>query len=412
MKKSLPKTGYDRQDLMQMITEARKHDVDWHTGRLFGIVYFLNEELLQLVTDAYAMFLSESPSKPQYWPSLKRFEEEVVSMVLELFHGGRTAAGTMTSGGTESIFLAVKAARDWMKANRRRISNPEIVLPRSAHPAFDKSADYLGLKIIRVPVREDFRADISAMADAITDKTVMIVGSAPGYPHGVIDPIKDLCEIADKWDLWLHVDACHGFIAPFVKELGFTVPEFDFALPHVRTISVDLHKWGFSPKGSSIILHRDIKYQEYQWFDFNNWQAGRYRSPTFAGTRSGGSIAAAWAVMNYLGWNGFRKIAQSVLEVKKVLIQGIGRIDGLQLFGNPDLGIITFGSKEIDILAVADAMNNRKWFIARTSEPPGIHLVVSPANAQIINDFLDDLAGTVANVRAGKSVRKGRETNY
>jgi glutamate/tyrosine decarboxylase-like PLP-dependent enzyme len=412
MNKSLPKTGYGRQELMQMISEARKHDVDWRGGRLFGIVYFLNEELLRLSSDVYATFLSESPSKPQYWPSFKRFEEEVVSMVLELFHGGPTAAGTMTSGGTESIFLAVKAARDWMRANRPGIRSPEIVLPRSAHPAFDKSADYLGLKIIRVPVGDDCRADVAAMADAITDNTVMIAGSAPGYPHGVIDPIQDLSEIADERDLWLHVDACHGLIAPFVKELGFTIPEFDFVLPHVRTISTDLHKWGHAPKGSSIILYRDIKYQEYQGFDFNNWQAGRYRSQTFAGTRPGGSIAAAWAVMNYLGWSGFRDIAQTVMDVKKVLTQGIKRIDGLQVFGDPELGIITFGSEEIDIFAVADAMNDRKWFIARTAEPPGIHLVVSPTNAKIIKDFLDDLAETVANVRAGKSSRKEGDTIY
>jgi glutamate/tyrosine decarboxylase-like PLP-dependent enzyme len=263
-----------------------------------------------------------------------------------------------------------------------------------------------------VPVGEDCRADVAAMADAVTDNTVMIVGSAPGYPHGVIDPIKDLGRIAAKWDLWLHVDACHGLIAPFIKELGCSVPDFDFALPQVRTISVDLHKWGFAPKGSSIVLHRDRRYEKYQWFDFNEWQAGRYRSPTFAGTRTGGSIAAAWAVMNYLGCNGFREIAQSVLKVKKVLIQGIRRIDGLQIFGDPELGIITFGSKEIDIFAVAEAMNDRKWFIARTTEPPGIHLVISPVNEPFINAFLDDLAQTVARVKSGKSAITAKEFNY
>lgn len=412
MKKSLPKTGYSRQDILNKISDAREYDVDWRNGRLFGIVYYLDEELLQLATDVYGKFLSESPSKPQYWPSLERFEKEVAGMVLELFHGGKNAAGIITSGGTESIFLAVKAAREWMRANRRQISSPEIVLPRSAHPAFDKSAVYLGLKTIRVPVGEDCRADVSAMADAVTDNTIMIVGSAPGYPHGVIDPIRDLGDIAEERDLWLHVDACHGLIAPFVRELGFSVLEFDFALPHVSTISVDLHKWGFSPKGCSIILHRDISYQQYQSFDFNNWQAGRYRSATFAGTRPGGSIAAAWAVLNYLGRNGFRKIAQTVMEVKKALTQGIKRIDGLRLFGEPELGIITFGSEDIDIFEVADAMNDRKWSIARTSEPPGIHLVVSPAHAKIMDDFLNDLAETVANVRAGKSLCEKGETIY
>jgi len=412
MQKSLPKTGYGRHDLMQMISDARKHDVDWRTGRLFGIVYFLDEELLRLATDVDGMFLSESPSKPQYWPSLEWFEKEVVDIVLGLFHGGKNAGGTVTSGGTESIFLAVKAARDWMRANRAEISSPEIVLPRSAHPAFDKSADYLGLKIIRVPVGEDCRADVSAMSDAITANTVMIVGSAPGYPHGVIDSIKDLGELAEKCDLWLHVDACHGFIAPFVRELGYPVPEFDFTLPHVRTISIDLHKWGFSPKGCSIILHRDVRYQKYQRFDFNDWQAGNYRSATFAGTRPAGSIAAAWAVLNYLGWNGFVNMAQTVMEVKKALADGIRQIDGLQVFGRPELGIITFGSKEIDILDVAQAMNDRQWFTARIAEPPAIHLVVSPVNAKIIDEFLNDLAETVANVKAGKSRRKNGEPIY
>jgi glutamate/tyrosine decarboxylase-like PLP-dependent enzyme len=191
---------------MNMISEARTHDIDWRDGRLFGIVYFLNEDLLKLATDVYGRFLSESASKPQLWPSLRRFETEVVSMVSQLFHGDETAVGTVTSGGTESIFLAVKAARDWARANRAIGGTPEIIAPQSAHPAFDRAAHYLGFNVIRIPVRTDFRADIPAMTEAVTNYTVMVVGSAPGYPHGVIDPIDDLGALAEKQGLWLHVD--------------------------------------------------------------------------------------------------------------------------------------------------------------------------------------------------------------
>lgn len=397
---------------MNMISEARKDDVDWRHGRLFGLVYFFGEDLLRVATDVYSMFLSESASKPQNWPSLKRFETDIIGMVSRLFHGGEEATGNVTSGGTESIFLAVKAVRDWARANRPTLESPEIALPRSAHPAFDRSAQYLGLKVVRVPVHADLRADVRALGKAITGNTVMIVGSAPGYPHGVVDSVRALGELAEKWNLWLHVDACHGFLAPFVKELGYPVTEFDFAVPSVTTISVDLHKWGFAPKGASVILHRDAESQKYQWFDFSDWQGGRYRSLTFTGTRTGGSVAAAWAVMNYLGQQGYLKIAKAVMETKRAIIQGINAIDGLQIFGEPELGIITFGSQDFDIFAVADGMDKRKWVTARSSEPPGMHLVISPAHARIVDEFLKDLTQVVRNVKAGKLTATESELAY
>lgn len=225
MLQSLPKFGCSRERLIQQVVAAQKDDMDWRKGRVFGIVYYLNEELLQISTEVYNWFLSESASKPLVWPSIRKFENEIISMASDLFHGSENMAGTVTSGGTESIFLAVKSGRDWARSNRTIPKSPEIIAPMSAHPGFDRSAELLGLEVIRIPVTSNFAADIEAMADAISDNTVMIVASAPSYPHGVMDPIKELGNVAEEKGLWFHVDACHGFLTPFIKKLGYSVNE-------------------------------------------------------------------------------------------------------------------------------------------------------------------------------------------
>ena len=242
------------------------------------------------------------------------------------------------------------------------------------------------------------------MTEALTTHTMMIVGSAPGYPHGAIDPIDGLGALAEKEGLWFHVDACHGFLTPFIKKLGYTVPDFDFTVKAVTTISVDLHKWGFAPKGISVILYQNPKYKNLQGFDFNNWPAGRYTSDTFTGTRTGGSVAAAWVVMNHLGEEGYLQIAQKVMETKQPLIDGIDAIDGLHLFSPVESGIITFGSRRFDIFAIADEMENRNWFTARTMEPPAMHLVVTPIHSHTTRGFLSDLSDVVDAARVGKLI--------
>ena len=412
MLQSLPKVGYSRKQLIQQVVAAQKDDMDWRKGRVFGIVYYLNEELLQFSTEVYNRFLSESASKPLVWPSIRRFENEIIFMASDLFHGSADMAGTVTSGGTESIFLAVKSARDWARSNRSVPKLPEIIAPKSAHPGFDRSAQYLGLKVIRIPVSSNFAADVEAMADAITDNTVMIVASAPSYPHGVMDSIEELGKVAEEKELWFHVDACHGFLTPFIKKLGYPVTEFDFAVPGVTTLSVDLHKWGFAPKGASMLLHQHSRTQAYQWFDFDKWHAGQYKSLTFTGTRTGGAVAAAWAVLKYLGEKGYLDIARSVIDTRRSIAEGIRSIKGLQLINESITGIITFGSQEFDIFAVANGMGDRDWYMSRIKEPPGIHLVISPANAPVVDEFLADLNEVVDLVKTGKIRPNSEIVNY
>lgn len=252
------------------------------------------------------MYFSENALGPSAFPSLARFEKDVIAWTLGLLNADDDASGSMTSGGTESILMAVKTARDWSRERRPNLLEPVVLAPYSAHPAFNKAAHYLGLEVKRVPLGEDYRADVGRMADAIDDRTVMLVGSAPQFAHGVIDPISDLAQLAQEKELWLHVDACvGGFIAPFARELGRPIPPFDFTVPGVTSMSADLHKYGFTAKGASTFLLCAKELRKYQVFEFAEWSRGNYSSPTIPGTRPGGPIAAAWAVLNYLGWDGY-----------------------------------------------------------------------------------------------------------
>jgi glutamate/tyrosine decarboxylase-like PLP-dependent enzyme len=308
----------------------------------------------------------------------------------------------MSSGGTESIFVATHAAREWARRHRPNLTAPEIVASWSAHPAIDKAAHYLGMRVVRIPWRDDFRADVPAMAAAITPRTVMLYGSAPAYSLGLIDPIAALGALALERDLWLHVDACvGGVLAPFVRALGFPVPAFDFTVPGVSSISADLHKSGYTAKGASVLLFRDGDRQSCSRYSFDDWPTGLYRTLTLAGTRPGGAIAAAWAVMNFLGADGYRRIAQVVMDTRQRLADGLARTGhGLHVWSDPELWAVAYGSDDCDILAVADALTARGWWPGRVREPRGIHLMITPVHAPVIDEYVDDLAAAVRDVRA------------
>lgn len=413
MRRSFPKTGLDWTDIHQYLSEARKDDVDWRGGKITGLVYFAGDDVMQVAKDAYTMFFAENAVYPAVYPSMSTLESEVVDLTLELLHGDEFAAGSMSTGGTESIFLAVKAARDWARANRPLEGTLEIVAPGTAHPAFNRAAGYLDMKIVRVPQGPDFRADVNAMAEAITQNTIMLVGSAPQYPHGVIDPIRELGDLALARDLWLHVDACiGGFMAPFVRKLGYPVPDFDFAVPGVTSISADIHKNGYSAKGASTVLYRDSDHFKYQGFEFDEWARGRYATNTFMGSRPGGAVASAWAVMNYLGEEGYMRVAREVMQIKEALMEGVNRIDGLETFGDPELTIFTFGSTQFDIFAVADGLSEAGWLVNRIQEPLGIHLMLSLIQKPVLEEYLSDLTYVVEEVKVGKTTRGKREVSY
>jgi glutamate/tyrosine decarboxylase-like PLP-dependent enzyme len=398
----LPGKGRPWTELAAEMSAMKRDDLDWRRGRHAAYVWHASDDVEHVAQQAYTLFMTENGLGQRAFPSLRRMEGDVVAMVRELLHGDAQVAGQMTSGGTESIFVAAHAAREWARRNRPDVTAPEIVASWSAHPAIDKAAHYLGMRVIRVPWRADFRADVPAMAAAITPRTVMLYGSAPAYSLGLIDPIAALGALALERDLWLHVDACvGGILAPFVRALGFPVPAFDFTVPGVASISADLHKSGYTAKGASVLLFRDGDRQSCSRYSFDDWPTGLYSTLTLAGTRPGGAIAAAWAVMNFLGADGYRRIAQVVMDTRQRLANGLARTGhGLHVWSDPELWGVAYGSDDCDILAVADALTARGWWPGRVREPRGIHLMITPVHAPVIDEYVDDLAAAVRDVRA------------
>lgn len=399
---ALPRAGMTWEQLEPVMTGFKHDDLAWRRGRHAAFVWHADHEVEQVAARAHALFMTENGLGMRVFPSLRRMETEVVSMVRALAGGDGAVAGHMTSGGTESIFLATHAAREWARRHRPEIAGPEVVAPYSAHPAVDKAAHYLGLRVIRVPTRADFRADPGALAAAISPRTVMLYASAPTYSLGVIDPVAEVAALAAARGLWLHVDACvGGILAPFVRRLGFAVPEFGFRVPGVTSLSADLHKSGYTAKGASVLLFRSADHQAAGRYEFDDWPTGLYRTDTFTGTRPGGAIAAAWAVMHHLGEAGYLRIARTVMDARARLETGLAAIGhGLRVWGEPELWAVGYGAEGSDILAVADEMTARGWSVGRIRQPPGIHLMITPVHAPIIDEYLVDLEASLAVARA------------
>jgi glutamate/tyrosine decarboxylase-like PLP-dependent enzyme len=395
-----PESGTSWSELKSHMEEIRRADVDWRRGRAPLHVYYAGADVMDVGHRAFVMFMEANALAPGAFPSVAKMEREVIEATLELLNAPQNAVGSVTSGGTESILLAMKAARDHRCSQQTVRGRLEVILPRSAHPAFDKAAHFLGMKAVRVPLGSDFRADTEQIAAVINDQTVMLVASAPSLPYGVMDPVREIAAIAAERDLWLHVDACiGGFLAPFVRKLGYEVPDFDFRVPGVRSISADLHKYGYAAKGASALLYLSAAFHEYQFSEVSDWPKGMYRTPSMCGTRSGGAIAAAWAVMNYLGKEGYLSLAQRIMGTRRRLFAGIAAIPGLALIGAPPLATFAFTSEDVDIFAVADEMAQTGWYISRLAEPHGIHQMLSLAHEAPVDEYLDDLGRAVERVR-------------
>ncbi|MCP4037061.1 MAG: aspartate aminotransferase family protein [bacterium] len=395
---SIPEKGSSWEEVREALVRAGSDDIDWRDGRTAVYVFNPGEDVIQVAKDAYALYQSENGLGMAAFPSIKQMEQDVVSMGLGLLNAPAGACGNMTSGGTESIMLAVKACRDEAAAAGRDVGGARIVVPRSAHPAFDKAAQYLGLEVVRVPVARDFAADVDAMAGAVDAKTLMLVGSAPCFPYGVVDPIAELGQVAEAHDVWLHVDACvGGYFAPFARMNGIALPDFDFTVPAVRSMSADLHKYGYAAKGASTVFHRNEEQRVFQGFVFDDWPAGGMSTPTFAGTRPGGAFASAWAVMHYLGVEGYREKARLVTDTRAKLMTAIDAIDGLHTYGDPRLGLFAFGAERADIFAIWGQLNARGWFTGVITEPQGIQLMLSPAHAHVADEYIRDLTDALAS---------------
>jgi len=404
----LPERSESWEALRERLVGLGRNDVDWRGKRSAVYVFHPGEDVLEVAKQAYALYQSENALGPAAFPSLQRMEREVVEMATDLLHAPAEATGNMTSGGTESILLAVKSCRDAAAARGVDVRGAKIVVPRTAHLAFDKAAHYLGLSIERVPVGADLCADPDAMRAAIDDRTILLVGSAPCFPYGLVDPIPALGEIARAHDLWLHVDACvGGYLNPFAELEGVALPEWDFRVDAVTTISADLHKYGYAAKGASTILHRSPETHAHQVFRADAWPAGGMTTPTVAGTRPGGAIASAWAVMHYLGVEGYRDKTRRILSARRRLVDGLSAM-GLRVLGRPELSLFAYGMAEDDptsIYAVWKGLHDRGWFSGVVQAPDGIHLMLSPSHDEVVEDYLADVAAALAEARASSGAR-------
>ncbi|MCP3853545.1 MAG: aspartate aminotransferase family protein [Actinomycetia bacterium] len=391
----LPEHGRSAEELRGLIAEWQSGDIDWKGGRAFSLVYNAADPELEALQHHVAdRFLHENALNPFAYPSLRRMEHEVVGVAAELF-GTDAKAGTMSSGGTESILLAVYTARE--QARDRGVHQPRLVLAQTAHPAFTKAAHYLGVDEVRVPVGADLRADVDAMAGEVDGRTALVVGSSPCYPYGVIDPISDLAALARDAGTLCHVDAClGGWLLPFWREIGEPVPPWNFEVDGVTSISADIHKYGYCFKGASVIMYRDEDMKRRQHFIFDGWPGGLYGSATTAGTRPASPIAAAWATTQHLGHDGYLAKARMVRDATAIFLAGVRGIDGLQISGDPDMSLFEFSSTEGSETtgAIGDVMDDRGWHLDR--QQGGLHLMVSPGHLAVADQFVADLAEAVA----------------
>jgi glutamate/tyrosine decarboxylase-like PLP-dependent enzyme len=412
---TLPQKGEAWDPLRERLIGLGRDDVDWRNKRTAVYVFNPGEDVMNVAKEAYALYQSENALGPAAFPSLRRMEDEVIGIALGLMNGPEGAAGAMTSGGTESIMLATKTCRDAAAAKGLDVRGAKVIVPRTAHLAFDKAAHYLGLEIQRVPVTSEFLADVEAMRRAIDDRTIMLVGSAPCFPYGLVDPIPALSELALEKDVWLHVDACvGGYLNPFAEMEGVELPAWDFRMPGVRSISADLHKYGYAAKGASTILHRTTEQFGFQIFQGDDWPAGGMTTPTVAGTRPGGAIASAWAVLHYLGVEGYRAKTRRILAARRRIAEGVEAL-GLRVFGDSRLGLIAFGPREGDdlsIFGVWKALHGRGWFTGIVQNPNGIHLMLSPSHDEVAETYLKDLGEAVALNRGGGQSQDVAPTRY
>ena len=399
----LPEHGRDWDEIHQDMLSRGQGDAKWRDGKTAVYVFNAGEDIAAIQKQAYAAYMSENGLGPLAFPSLAQMEKDVIGMALGLLHGPEGATGAMTSGGTDSITMALKTARDYARSQTPGLSRANLVLPQSAHLAFDKASHLMDVEVRRIPLKTDgsYEADVTAMAAACDSETIMMVGSAPNFPHGIMDPIEALSEVAVKQNIWLHVDACvGGYFAPFARMNGVPVPPFDFELDGVKSMSADLHKYGYAAKGASTVLFRTEELYAHMPFDLACWSGAPMKTPTLAGTRPGGAISAAWAVMSYLGEAGYRRLQGQVCATRERVEAGVKAL-GFEVLGEPLLGLIAFRHPEHHAFAIYGELYKRGWFTSATKEPPSLHLMLSPRHAEFIDAYLADLADSVQAVAEG-----------
>lgn len=399
----LPREGSPQEDILKEIEKITNLEkTRWQEGFVSGAVYHGDREHIDFLNQVYALQSQSNPLHIDLFPSASKFESEIISMTAIMLGVSKKdeCYGTVNSGGTESILLAMKTYRDWA-FKEKNIRRPEIIVPETAHAAFDKAGEYFKIRVIRTSIDSDYKADVRAIRNAVSARTIAIAASAVTFPHGVIDPIEDIAAIAEKRDIGFHVDAClGGFILPWAEKLGYKVSPFDFRIPGVTSISADTHKYGYAAKGTSVILYRSKALRSYQYFTATDWPGGLYFSPTFAGSRSGALSATCWAAMISMGEKGYLEAAQKILETAEKIKNGIEEMDDLHILGDP-LWVISFASKNIDIYRILDFMSERKWTLNGLHKPASIHICITLRHTQpgVTEKFISDLTQAVDHTK-------------
>ena len=401
IKTGMPDTGRDKKDILAELSTLSEADPQYRDGRLWSLVYYLGEEHTNFLQDAYNSYFSANGLNPTAFRGLKALENDIIRTTADMLGGDRDVCGVVTSGGTESCLLAVKTYRDYGRAVRK-IRKPEMVLPETAHVAWAKGAEYFGVKAVYAPLGPDFGVDTGAVKKLVNKNTVMILGSAPEYPHGIIDPIEELGEIALSKGIPLHVDACvGGYILPFIEQLGVRLPVWDYRVKGVTSISADTHKYGFAAKGASTITYRSLDILKHQMFVLQDWPGGVFASPALLGTRPGGAYAAAWAAIQAIGRDGYRELASGILDTANRLKSGIEAIPELSVIGRPLASLFAYKSTsaDVNIFAVGDFMEKKGWHIDRLQHPDALHAMVTPGHSPVADEYLEDLREAVAWVK-------------
>lgn len=398
-------------DVLARLRALREHDAPTHGGHVLAYVYDAGIAALdELAAEAQRIAMPVNGLDPTAFPSVAVMERDLVRRARELL-GDDDVVGTVTSGGTESCLLAVKTARDAWRA-RGGVGRATMVLPTTAHPAFHKAAHYLDVATTVVPVDAvTCTPDPAVMAAAIDDATCLVVVSAPSYPHGVIDPVEDVAAAAAHRGVPCHVDACiGGWVLPFTD-----APPFDLRVPGVSSLSVDLHKYGYAPKGVSVLLHRTRDYARHQPFALTDWPGYAVVNTTVLGSKPAAPLAAAWAIGEALGVSGYERLARTALAASRRLIEALSDVDGLGVVGTPASTLVAVAadaslptSDQMDPHLLADAVRRRGWVLqpqpALTQSdgsvlPRTAHLTVTPVTLDVLDDLVAALRDAADEVR-------------
>lgn len=411
----LPAQGRPHDEVLADLRRFAADDPDYKSGRLWSLVYWLDDEHDAFLGEAYQSFSCANGLNPTAFKSLKRMETEIISAVARLLNGPEETCGIVTSGGTESCLLAVKTYRDLARA-RRGVKRPEMVLPGTAHVAWFKAAEYFDVRVRPLPLDTLLHADARKLPGLLNRNTVMVLGSAPDYPHGGIDPIEAMGAIAQERGVPLHVDACvGGFILPFAEMNGRPLPRWDYRVPGVTSISADIHKYGFAAKGASTITYRSLDLLRHQMFVHADWPGGVFASPGLLGTRPGGAYAAAWASLQHFGTDGYRDLARRTLQAFDAMRNGVAAIPGLQVLGEPSGPLLAYGSRDpqVNIFAVGDQLEAKGWKVNRVQKPDGLHAMITAGHRDVVDAYLRDLREAVDAVRGNpKLAQEGSAPTY